>query len=236
MSYHIKIKDSVPLQYRNHVESWLNNAIDFLLSIPRPQNEQLIPSWDDIRFTICDHFNAPHGLFSRIKWNGYAILPLRDNGDLLLMTEPKLTVFMDQDVETATMCSWIHLLDQMFVRYKDPAAHLSRQLLYLEQYSPALHKEATQKIKADGAKRRNAARRGRRSQTSSRSTQNPKSTDSQSLIHPPMNPRQAPVQKPITAPQPLTIDEMTQRAIDQQRALWDSVHQGMKQDSTSCES
>ena len=51
-------------------------------------------------------------------------------------------------------------------------------------------------------KQRNAASQDRKRKPLSQSTQSPKPTDIQSLIHPPMNPIHAPVQKPITTPTP----------------------------------
>jgi hypothetical protein len=246
--YHLEIRDSLPLEYHDKVELWLETVLDFLMSVPRPQSKslpeipQLIPDFTDIKFATCDHFNAPHGLFHRKDWHGYAVIPAKTNGDLLIETTPHLTLFMDQDVALASMVCWVHLLDQMFLAWKHPETHLYRQIQFLEKFNPELHKKfikernaarsKAQRIKnRQNFKQRNAASQDRKRKPLSQSAQSPKPTDTQSLIRPPINSIHAPVQKPITTPTP-ELSKHQREIVAQHQALWDCVRERTE---TSCE-
>lgn len=192
-------------------------------------------------------------IFSRKNWKGYAWIPMKDNGDLILWTEPRCTLFENQDVALSTMVLWVHFLDQFFLAYGHPETHLYRQIQFLEKFHPELHKRfikernaarskaqrlrnrqnfSRRNVGSDGLKGRNAAKENKKPQPLAQLTQSPKSTDAQSLVHPPMNPIQAPVQKPITTPtQELSQYQRKVRA--EHQALWDCVRD--RAESSSCE-
>lgn len=224
--YHISIEESTPIEYRDKVPLWLDTVLDFLTAVPRPQSkslpaiESLIPDFSEIRFSVGDHFCPPHGLFSRTEWTGYMVLPVKDNGDLLLQTQPHLTLFMNQDVALATMVCWVHLLDQMFLVYKHPETHLYRQIQFLEKFAPQLHKQFIKERNAANTKAQMKAKRGRKP-VGYVPTQLP--TKPQYGAPPAFKPYIAPA---TTAPPQAKPSESEAQVIERVRHMWTSIESG----------
>lgn len=236
--YNISIEASTPPEYRDKVELWLETVIDFLTAIPRPQSkslpaiESLIPDFSEIKFSTGDHFCPPHGVFSRKAWTGYMVLPVKDNGDLLIETTPHLTLFMDQDVALASMVCWVHMLDQMFLVYKHPETHLYRQIQFLEKFHPELHKKFI--------KERNAARSKaqRKRSTRLRYEERERQNNPQPRPRPQVRHAAPPKAKPYVHTTPVKakpspeLNEYQRKVRAQHQALWDCVQERVQ---ASCE-
>ncbi len=96
----------------------------------QPPIESFIPDWEQMEFKIGGDTWA-RGLFSAKSMKGWAILSVRLNGDLVLMTDP-LTTFPNQDLEVATTCSMVSILDGVFYPNVRFDRQLQRQLQYLD--------------------------------------------------------------------------------------------------------
>ncbi len=130
----IEYADEFPPELQALAEQCLQDAIAFLEGIPRPTElpdiQTLIPNWEEMRFTFAE--NAwPHGLFSRTSMKGWCVLSYKASGDLLINSEPVVTV-VGVDPNICTTASIVYTLDQYFIAGTYPEIHLHRQLSYLD--------------------------------------------------------------------------------------------------------
>ena len=211
----------------------VTNVCTWLLEQPRQMGvDSCMPQFSELTFRIGKN-RLNKGL--RHKHNGTGWQTLRYTTHFGVMSTPRQIV--EASHVDAISGAAVFMLNQLFrcESWNDEdfrrEEHYRMQMRWLEQHSPDLYERTTRKIRADGVKQRNAARRDRKRKPPSQSTQSPKSTDSQSLIHPPMNPRQAPVQKPITPPTP-ELSAYQQQVIAEHKAMWDFI----KSRSDSCDS
>lgn len=217
----------------------ITDACSWLLDQPRQMGvDSCQPMFSEITFYV-GRTRLSKGLRHRKTGKGWQTN--RFNQILCVNSDPR-QYFFDVPYEIALGGSVVYLGNQSFrcESYSDPdfraEEHYQMQLKWLkEQHSPALYERVIRKIRADGVKQRNAARRDRKRKPLSQSARSPKSTDSQSLIHPPMNPRQAPVQNPMPAPTP-ELSEYQARVLAEHQALWDCVKSKMDDQTDTCNS
>ena len=234
-SLNVKIDDDVSSELKTVVVDWLEEVLQWHLDQPRRADlEGCFPQYDQLAFTIGMN-RLGRGLRHRVTGKGW--VNLRVTNWMTIETKPNPIREYVSDVSISSRTNWAYLLSQHFdcESFDKPEfkqkEHLDFQLRYLEHISPALANDIKEKIRLEGVKQRNAARRDRKRKPLSQSAHSPKSTDSQSLIHPPMNPRQAPFQNPIPVPTP-ELSQYQQQIIEEHKRMWDYIKNG----SDSCDS
>ncbi len=135
MNLKIEFDKSLPVEHHAMAERSLRTAITFLDSQPRPMTqppiESFIPDWEQMEFKIGGDTWA-RGLFSSLSMKGWCVLSVRLNGDLVLNTEPTPTTFPNQDLEVATTCSMVSILDGVYYLNVRFDRQLQRQLQWLD--------------------------------------------------------------------------------------------------------
>ena len=130
----IEYHEELPVEFHSLAERSLRNGISFLESVPRPTGNPeiqfLTPDFSKMKFSFGNNC-WPHGLFSKKTMAGWCVLSVKTSGDLLINSEPVVTV-PNVDVEICTTASIVFVLDQYFLSVKSPELHLHQQLSYLD--------------------------------------------------------------------------------------------------------
>ena len=234
----VKIDDDVSPELKTVVVDWLEEVCQWHLDQPRRADlEGCFPQYDQLAFTIGMN-RLGRGLRHRVTGKGW--VNLRVTNWMTIETKPNPIREYVSDVSISSRTNWAYLLSQHFgcESFDDPEfkqqEHLDFQLRYLEHISPDLANNIKKKIRLEGVKRRNAARRNKKPvspTTSSRPTKPQQNQDS--WFCPPMNPRQVPTPKTVTtlAPTP-ELSQYQQQIIEEHKRMWDYI----KSDSDSCDS
>ena len=240
-SLNVKIDDDVSPELKTVVVDWLEEVLQWHLDEPRRADlEGCFPQYDQLAFTIGMN-RLGRGLRHRVTGKGW--VNLRVTNWMTIETKPNPIREYVSDVSISSRTNWAYLLSQHFdcESFDKPEfkqkEHLDFQLRYLEHISPALANDIKEKIRLDGVKSRNAARRKGKpiSQEASSPAAKTKQESSSSASLPQLNPRQVPTSQPVTTPAPTPeLSQYQQQIIDEHKRMWDYIKNGSDGCDSSC--
>ena len=222
----VNLDADVPIEYRDKVQPWLEEVIDWHMAQPRTADlSGCHPQFDKVSFHIGPN-RLGRGLRNRVTGVGWATMRLTNY--MVLESRPNYTWEFVPDLSVACRVNWAYQVGLKFGchSWDDPEFEQKEmfdyQMRYLEHLDPDLFSRLSKKIRATEAARRNAERRKKPEPKPKTPTQ-PRYSPAPSF---------KPYVNTTTTPQAVPVPELNEfqrKAKAEHQALWDCVMERSQQ-------